>query len=442
MSFPQLGPVGSALNGTANVTGINPVAQAANITSSQFVFAHHIVGNTYNYTVSIWAADIALAASKGIDAFALNVGSDPWEVSQVANAYAAAKQSNTTFKLFVSLDMTSLPCSSASNIAAVQGFVKNYSSHSNQLLYNGKVFLSTFSGESCTFGASSVNQGWINAVKTNVPAVYFMPSFFVNPTTFSTYTVQDGSFNWNSGWPMGNYDINFSSDTTYLSSLGNKSYMAAVSPWFFTHYGVNSYNKNFIYRGDDWLFAERWEALIQNRTKVPFTEVISWNDYGESHYIGPIEGVQPMSQSWVNGFDHQGWLDLMKYYIAAYKTGSYPAITKDRVFLWARRYPANATSPDTVPKPTNYQWTQDYLWGVVLLTAPANVTLTCGTTTQKTSAPAGLTKLKLPLTKNCSVQATVVRGSTTSVNFVPAGFTFSTSPPSYNFNAFVAASSA
>ena len=30
------------------------------------------------------------------------------------------------------------------------------------------------------------------------------------------------------------------------------------------------------------------------------------DDYGESHYIGPIEGAQPMSESWVNGFSHQG----------------------------------------------------------------------------------------------------------------------------------------
>ena len=30
------------------------------------------------------------------------------------------------------------------------------------------------------------------------------------------------------------------------------------------------------------------------------------DDYGESHYIGPVEGAQPMSEAWVNGFDHQG----------------------------------------------------------------------------------------------------------------------------------------
>lgn len=88
--------------------------------------------------------------------------------------------------------------------------------------------------------------------------------------------------------------------------------MAGVSPWFSTHYGRDTYNKNFIYRGDDWLFAERWEDLVNNRSSIPFAEVITWNDYGESSYISPIEGVQPMSESWVNGYDHQGTFSINK----------------------------------------------------------------------------------------------------------------------------------
>lgn len=125
---------------------------------------------------------------------------------------------------------------------------------------------------------------------------------------------------------MTDSDISFISDAYYLSYLSKRSYMGAVSPWFFTvsrlnsvcrsilhvlnsshqHYGPNTYNKNFIYRADDWLFAERWEMLIANRDSINFTEALTWNDFGESHYLGPIEGIQPMSQSWVNGFDHQG----------------------------------------------------------------------------------------------------------------------------------------
>lgn len=71
------------------------------------------------------------------------------------------------------------------------------------------------------------------------------------------------------------------------------------------HYGF-PYNKNFIFRGDDWLLATRMEQLVQNRNEVGLVEVITWNDYGESHYVGPIHGDQPGSEEWVNGFDHQG----------------------------------------------------------------------------------------------------------------------------------------
>ena len=72
------------------------------------------------------------------------------------------------------------------------------------------------------------------------------------------------------------------------------------------HYGPDTYNKNFIYRFDDWLLSARWTLLITHRDSVDFVEVITWNDYGESHYIGPIEGAQPMSQGWTTGFDHTG----------------------------------------------------------------------------------------------------------------------------------------
>ena len=43
-----------------------------------------------------------------------------------------------------------------------------------------------------------------------------------------------------------------SPDETYISSLaamgGGRTYVAAVSPWFFTHYGPSTYNKNVGHR--------------------------------------------------------------------------------------------------------------------------------------------------------------------------------------------------
>jgi glucan endo-1,3-alpha-glucosidase len=40
------------------------------------------------------------------DAFALNVGHEDWQRARVADAYAAALQLQTDFKLFLSFDMT------------------------------------------------------------------------------------------------------------------------------------------------------------------------------------------------------------------------------------------------------------------------------------------------------------------------------------------------
>ena len=65
-----------------------------------------MVGNTFPYTQDTWLNDINLAHNHGIDAFALNIGTDSWESDQVANAYEAAKNSGTGFKLFISFDMT------------------------------------------------------------------------------------------------------------------------------------------------------------------------------------------------------------------------------------------------------------------------------------------------------------------------------------------------
>lgn len=67
------------------------------------------------------------------------------------------------------------------------------------------------------------------------------------------------------------------------------------------------------------------------RDKFDFVEEITWNDFGESHYMGPIKGAQPNSQSWVDGYDHTPLLQLNAYYHAAFKTGSYPTITCDKV---------------------------------------------------------------------------------------------------------------
>lgn len=242
------------------------------------------------------------------------------------NRYDAAEESKLDFKLFVSLDMTSLPCSSPDHAAFIRKLVLDHASHPNQLKYNeNQAFVSTFAGELCNFGLGGpAEEVWKNAFTQHPDVkgkVYFVPSFFIDPATFGKFNgVMDGDFNWNSGWPI-KVTTNFAkdvlnsitsklsevvhidlgvgsnplsqalssasvtspppsdaekglnelqnalskfigsteSDAEHLnglkgltSNVGKRDgeeenrpvYMAAVSPWFYTHYGPNSFNKN------------------------------------------------------------------------------------------------------------------------------------------------------------------------------------------------------
>lgn len=47
------------------------------------------------------------------------------------------------------------------------------------------------------------------------------------------------------------------------------------------------------------MYRARWQQLIANRNSLPFVEVATWNDYGESHYIGPMTGLAPKGATYV-----------------------------------------------------------------------------------------------------------------------------------------------
>jgi glucan endo-1,3-alpha-glucosidase len=115
-----------------------------------------------------------------------------------------------------------------------------------------------------------------------------------------------------------------------------------VSPWQF---------KNIDGAGDwvelsDTLWNYRWQQAVNDvkpdiveignfylsscYPKIrPFTLSVTWNDYGESHYISDINpNVNLGSQAplYVDGFVHSNWRDVAQYYISYFKTGS-PTLT-------------------------------------------------------------------------------------------------------------------
>lgn len=130
----------------------------------------------------------------GVDAFALNVGFDKWHLDKANDAYNAA--ASISFKVFLSLDMTSFPCMTQNDMSPLQNYIRIFNKHPAQLVYNGKPLVSTFSGEKCEFGTGDVNVGWTAAIKDSIlPAIYFMPAFFLDPATFGNLTVIDGAYN-------------------------------------------------------------------------------------------------------------------------------------------------------------------------------------------------------------------------------------------------------
>ncbi|KAJ7074215.1 glycoside hydrolase family 71 protein [Mycena amicta] len=409
------------------------------------VAAHYIVGNTKHYTPDVWETHIQRASKAKFDAFALNIGNDPWQVVQMRHAFQACR--SKSFNLFIMLDMNVIPCQTADD-AGFMDVINEFLEDPSYQYLKGEPLLSTFSGQACSFGKANADDGWKYALGKASRPVHFVPAFF-GPQAGEFpegFTVMDGGFNWNSAWPMGHNNVTFDSDAEWINKLDGRPYHASVSPWMFCHFN-SPLNKNFIYYMDDWMFTTRWEQLIAHRQDVDMVQVLTWNDWGESHYLGPLLDAesQPGSEAWVNGYDHTPWLDLFAFYITAFKTGFY-SISQDRIFLWARLSPAQATvdpQDDPVGPPANREWTQDFLWGFFLLLVPGQIRLECGSSRQTwPNMPAGISKVKLPLNSNCQVKAFIDRTGDKdwSLEFTPPGFVFDTKPSYYNFNAFVAAS--
>ncbi|KAG8751070.1 hypothetical protein FRC11_009759 [Ceratobasidium sp. 423] len=159
------------------------------------VFAHVIVGNTYNYTPNQWALDITLAASKAIDAFTMNVGRDDWQPTQVLDAYNTAQKIAPNFKLSVLLHMNLLACAmEADGQYIIDKFITLFKSHPNQYLYNNKMFLSTFAGQSCTFSQASAPAGWQWLIQNTGTLIYFILNLQIGDATqlSTTWNFIDG----------------------------------------------------------------------------------------------------------------------------------------------------------------------------------------------------------------------------------------------------------
>lgn len=381
--------------------------------SDKLVFCHFMIGIISDRTsASDYDSDMQLAKDLGIDAFALNVGTDDFTNTQLAYAYESA--ANNDMKVFISFDFNWW--SAADDATKVGETIANYSSYSSQLTVDGKVFASSFSGDGLD----------VSAVKSAAGMdVFFAPNFSPDKSSDTDVDVVDGALNW-MGWdsngdnkaptPHSNVTV-VEGDVHYNTWLGQKSYIAPVSPWFSTHYGIEvSYSKNFVFPSD-LLWQDRWNQVLEKQPQ--FVEIITWNDYGESHYIGPLSSkhYDDGASKWVNDMPHDGFRDVARPYIAAYKAGASSPddfITEDQIVYWYRPHLSTAECDSTdntkggssannasgnyfIGKPNGYQELADSVFVVTMLTADGTLTVTSGDNTQTFDAKAGVNSFEVDM---------------------------------------------
>jgi len=340
---------------------------------SGFIFGNYLMGNSYNSNYLSFTNDIKLALSVGLDGFVLDIGPDDWQKERTFEMFSAASQF-PSFNLFFCFNMGVIP---PSNINLLLEYVNRYYSFKNSFYYDGIYFVSVFGGSQYTFGYSNVSAGWqnvfINPLAQSGKPVLFIPQWTSLGTydLFQNYPVMDGILSWDA-WPTDDANMTMTDDEAYLAEAQyyHKIYMAPIAPWLFTHFSF----KNYIAKSE-LLFPIRWNQIMSlSQNELNLVELIGWNDFGESHYMGPIEGAMPNGSSvWVNGFSHLPWLQMSKYYITAFKTGTYPKIVTDQIYWWFRTSSKYAVCSDPLGKPANWQWADDDIVIFALLTAPAQV---------------------------------------------------------------------
>ncbi|KAK4160430.1 glycosyl hydrolase family 71-domain-containing protein, partial [Cladorrhinum sp. PSN259] len=347
---------------------------------SKAVFAHFMLEYVDSWDVGKWESEIALAQAAHIDAFALNMRQDDdTAASSAQKAFKAAE--NKGFKLLFSFDYAG---GGPWPAPIVKAYLNVYRSSSAYFKHNGKPFASTFEGPDSA-------SDW-KAIKDETNA-FFVPdwsSLGAKAALEIEPGVPDGLFSW-AGWPWGNTDMDTYVDASYQQYLNGLPYMMPVSPWFYTN--LPGYNKNWVWRGDD-LWYDRWQEVLF--VQPEWVQILTWNDYGESHYIGPLhdEEMELFDEdhgraafNYAENMPHDAWRQhILPFMIDQYKTNQ-STVTQEAIVAWYRLTPGAACNDGRTSGNTHSQLqvefaptkvSQDKIFFSALLSSNKAVTVTVG----------------------------------------------------------------
>ncbi|GAA5974508.1 hypothetical protein JCM11641_002063 [Rhodosporidiobolus odoratus] len=399
-----------ALTAAPALASISPMQvhpQSKRATREKAVFAHVMFGEVPRYTVEDHAADMVLAAQVGIDAFAINTGHDPYEQKKVSNFFKALEQ--TGFKAFFSFDLLHYNKRNSSEWIKWD-YLNTWGRHENYYQIDGKAVVSTFggnqdgqylNGESSFEAANAAwNQIFNDMKKMEKPLECYFAPFWLKPLWKST--AEDLQLAAVGNWfPHGGIgvdgNVTAKADKKWKAAAEDRGidYWAPVGAHFSVH---QISNRNYVYKGGDFLLPYHYEALINLGDAAPdYIEFITWSDWGESTYMGPLRAhATPPHETvdtsvYVDGHDHTPYALLSAYYTHWYKTGSPPEITSEALFFWHRGHPLSARpSNDPLPQPDGASILTDTIYSVVMLPKNSKVTKMYVTSGGKTSGPHAL----------------------------------------------------
>ncbi|GAA6016560.1 hypothetical protein JCM10207_002841 [Rhodosporidiobolus poonsookiae] len=412
------------------------------------VFAHVVQGDFQGYSQDSYAADMAMAKEAGIAAFALNVGNDASGVQQLKLAFAAAEASS--FSLFFSFDMNYFHDAGSSD-TILENYLKPYGGSSAHYLVDGKVLVSTFSGEtSSTFldGAGSLAdstskwQALFDSAKSAIgKELTFWPDYN-DVNAISQASWDGGIMSWAAWGDKGRTgDMTTSGDESYLSAAstaGLQGYIAPVSAFFFVHVAEGN---NYVLQSSDFLLPNHYTDLINLESGPAFIELLSWNDFGEAHYLGPVRddaGVPSTATGYADSkHDHTPVLWASAYYNLWFTNGSPPNIKTEAIVWYYRPHPAGATaSSDSLAAPDYADTLEDKIYALVFVPSGSEaaklVITTGGSATDAQDVKEGVNLISVDF----QAGATGVSLQDTSGNEILSGTgdDINGSPSTYDFN--------
>lgn len=268
-------------------------------------------------------------------------------------------------------------------------------------LPNGKYLVSAFKGEGKTLTYWSDMLGYLQS-DWGIDAT-FMPCY-LNYNSSATYaSIQFGSGPW--GYGADPSVINAASNMATTAHGRGEMFMAPVVPQ-----DIRPSGNLFDEAKNTGALRASWEKAINQG--ADYVQIVTWSDFSET----------PMAPSAANGWVN---LDISAWYATRWKTGSYPTILTDAIYISHRARTLGAT---ITGGQTEFmaQWSRGNMSAlsnnVEILTfmkAPATINVTIGGSNYSYAAPAGMNVQTYPITQAVAangISASSVRASVTTAS--------------------------